>query len=133
MTVMEALNRVDALKPNNYTNSEKIQWLSTLDGLIKTKIIDTHEGDHRHRHRPGNGESISFEAYDEYNDLTKEMLVPAPYDEIYILWLVAKIDLSNGEYTKYNNSATAYNNVYNDFAKFYNRTHMPKSNGGYKL
>jgi hypothetical protein len=123
MTIMEALNRVDALKPNNYTNSEKIQWLSTLDGLVKKKIIDTHEG----------GEAISFEGYDEYSDLTKEMLVPAPFDDIYILWLSMKIDLSNGEYGKYNNTALAYNNAYNEYAKYYNRTNMPKGSKGYNL
>ena len=44
MTIIEAINRIDAIKPNNYTQQEKTSWLSTLDGVIKKEIIDTHEG-----------------------------------------------------------------------------------------
>ena len=44
MTIMEAINRIDAIKPNGYPQLEKIRWLSTLDGNIKANIIDTHEG-----------------------------------------------------------------------------------------
>ena len=43
MTIIEAINRIDELKPNSYTYLEKIGWLSKLDGTIKKNIIDTHE------------------------------------------------------------------------------------------
>lgn len=43
MTIIEAIQAVDSLKPNNYSELEKIQWLSELDGTIKAEIIDTHE------------------------------------------------------------------------------------------
>ena len=43
MTVMEAINHVDAVKPNGYSQNEKIRWLSYLDGIVKKEIIDTHE------------------------------------------------------------------------------------------
>ena len=117
MTVLEALNRIEILKPNGYSHTEQIKWLSTLDGNIKKTIIDTHEG----------GEDIAFTPYSE-TDLTKEMLVPAPYDELYIHWLEAKIDYANGEYAKYQNSKTMYNDAFSDFERYYNRTHMPKGN-----
>ena len=116
MTIMEALHRADSLKPNNYSNPEKIKWLSILDGIIKTEIIDTHEG----------GEDVVFNGYEEDVTLTTELLVPAPYDDIYIQWLAMQIDLTNGEYAKYNNSASVYNNTYHSYATYYNRTHMPK-------
>jgi uncharacterized OB-fold protein len=41
MTIMEAIHAIDSLKPNSYSESDKIRWLSTLDGLIKIEIIDT--------------------------------------------------------------------------------------------
>ena len=44
MTIIEAINRIDNLKPNSYTQQDKVQWLSILDGIIKTEIIDTHQG-----------------------------------------------------------------------------------------
>lgn len=116
MTIIEAINRIDSLKPNSYTQPEKIDWLSTIDGVIKKEIIDTHEG----------SESVIFEGYDEETSLDTELLVPAPYDDIYLKWLEAQIDYTNGDTARYENSMIAYNTVYSTFARCYNRTHMPK-------
>ena len=116
MTIMDALYRIDELKPNGYSQTEKIKWLSSLDGVIKSEIIDTHEG----------GEDIVFKGYDEYADLNTVLLVPAPYDDIYLRWLEAQIDYVNGETGKYNNSLVAYNDAYDLYWRHYNRTHMPK-------
>ena len=116
MTIMGAINHIDSIKPNSYSQTEKVRWLSTLDGVIKKEIIDTHEG----------GESITFEGYEPDVALGTIMLVPAPYDDIYIKWLEAQIDYSNGETAKYNNSITMYNTAYSAFERYYNRTHMPK-------
>jgi hypothetical protein len=117
MTIMGAINHLDAVKPNGYSQVEKIRWLSQLDGVIKTEIIDTHEG----------GEKITFKEYNEMTPLTEELLVPHPYDEVYIRWLEAQIDYANGEYGKYNNSITMYNTALSAYEKYYNRTHKPIS------
>jgi hypothetical protein len=116
MTLMDAIYRIDNLKPNSYSQEDKIKWLSMLDGTIKAEIIDTHEG----------GEGVVFNGYNENTVLTTEMLVPHPYDDIYIRWLETQIDYHNGEYGKYNNSMAMYNTAYNAFANYYNRNHMPK-------
>lgn len=115
MTIMEILYRIDEVKPNSYSQSEKIKWLSSLDGVIKNEIIDTHEG----------GEDVVFSPYNEDTDLSTKLLVSAPYDDIYIRWLEAQIDYANGEYGKYNNSIAMYNTAYTAYANYYNRTHMP--------
>ena len=116
MTIIEAISRIDVLKPNSYPQSEKIKWLSTLDGIIKNELIDTHEG----------GDTISFTGYNDNTLLTTELLVPAPYDEVYLYWLESKIDYYNGEMTKYNNSITMFNTAYSNYEKIYNRDNMPK-------
>ena len=116
MTILEAVHKIDTVKPNSYTQPEKVKWLSTIDGIIKSEIIDTHEG----------GEDIVFEGYADDTDLDTMLLVPAPYDDIYIRWLEARIDYANGEINKYNNSLTAYNDAYDLYARYYNRNHMPK-------
>jgi hypothetical protein len=115
MTLIEAISRIDTIKPNTYTQPEKIKWLSTLDGVIKAEIIDTHEG----------AEDVSFSGYPESINLSTKLLVPAPYDDVYLRWLEMQIDYANGEYDKYDNSMTAYNTAYSAFARYYNRTHMP--------
>lgn len=116
MTIIEAIQAVDSLKPNTYSQPEKIQWLSELDGTIKAEIIDTHEG----------GEDIVFNGYDENTSLETELIVTAPYDRIYKSWLESRIDYTNGEFARYNNSVTVFNTDYLSFQRAYNRTHMPK-------
>ena len=116
MTIEEAISRIDALKPNTYTQEEKIEWLSTVDGIIKRQIIDTHE----------DGEDIVFEGYTEDTPLDTELIAGHPYDELYVDWLEAKIDYYNAEYARYNNSITRYNDVFQAYLNNYNRIHMPK-------
>ena len=119
MTIIEAVARVDAVKPNVYQQPEKIKWLSELDGIVKKEIIDTHEG----------GEGVTFSGYTEDVNPNTELLVPAPYDEVYIRFLEMRIDYANNEYGKYNNSLMMYNSAYNAYEKHYNRDHMPISRG----
>ena len=118
MTILDAIHRVNVVKPNSYGDVEKVKWLSVLDGLIKSEIIDTHEG----------GENVTFDRYDDETDLTTVLLVPPPYAKVYIHWLEAQIDYANGEYDKYENSMEMYNTAYTAYENYYNRTHMPKSN-----
>lgn len=115
MTIFEAVSRIDGLKHNTYTQSEKVAWLSRLDSMVKRLIIDTHEG----------GENVTFEGYTDKTDIMTELLVPAPFDEVYIRWLEAQIDYANGEYGKYNNSILMYQTAYDGYANWYNRNFMP--------
>ena len=85
MTIMEAIQRINTVKPNGYDQPQKIKWLSTLDGIVKEEIIDTHEG----------GENVAFDGYTVETNLLTELLVPAPYDDIYIRYLEMQIDYAN--------------------------------------
>jgi hypothetical protein len=116
MKIIEAINRIDALKHNTYSQTDKVNWLSTLDSMAKTHVIDTHEG----------AEDVIFTGYDDSTDLQTELLMPAPYDEAYLRWLEAQIDYHNGEYGKYNNAVDMFNTSYESYQSYYNRTHMPK-------
>lgn len=115
MTIAEAIQSINTLMPNSYSETEKIDWLSRLDGLVKREIIDTHEG----------YESVTFDGYTSSTETSTELLVPAPYDEMYIYWLESKINYHNLEYNKYNNSVEMFNTCYKNYANYYNRIHMP--------
>lgn len=119
MTIIEAINKLDALKFNTYTQADKVGWLSKLDNAVKLQIIDTHEG----------ADNVSFTGYTMNTPLDTVLLVPAPYDEVYLRWMESQIDYHNGEYDKYNNSIIMYNTAFNAFAKHYNLHHMPLSRG----
>lgn len=115
MTIIEAINNIDSLKPNAYTQTDKIRWLSRLDGKVKSELIDTHEGSN----------DTAFNGYDDDTSLETELLIPYPYDEVYSLWLEAQIDYANNEYGRYNNSMSMFNAIYSAFERWYNRNHMP--------
>ena len=119
MTIAEVISKVDSLKPNTYTPEDKVGWLSTLDARVKSQIIDSHEGCCE----------SPFHGYDSLLDQETELLVPAPYDEMYLRWLEAMIDYHNSEDDRYNNAITLFNNAYEGYKKHYTRTHMPKSHG----
>lgn len=116
MKLDKLLQRIDQQKPNAYTRQEKIAWVNSLEGMVKVKIIDTHEQEE--------GEEIELHEYTD-DDGDAELLVPAPYDDIYLYWLEAKIDYANAEYGKYNNSMAMYNNLWSEYSRDYNRKHLP--------
>lgn len=114
MKIIEAINRIDSLKHNTYTESDKVAWLSELDSMVKVEVIDTHEGE------------CTFTGYDDLTDPQTELLIPAPYDKAYLLWMEAQIDYYNHENESYNNAADSFNTIYEQFKNYYNRTHKPK-------
>ena len=115
MTILEAIHRVDALRHNTFTQEEKVQWLAQVDALIDREVIRTHEGSGEH----------SFRVYDEQTPLEQELLVPPPFDELYLHYLCAMMDYHNAEFDRYNRSMGLYQAVMTAFTNFYNRTHLP--------
>lgn len=116
MTIQECIDRVDSLKPNQYTIKEKVEWLSFIELRIINDVLKTHEG--------YDGRYDLFTGYSE-DKLTITMIAPSPYDRLYTKYLEMKIDEANGETTRYNNSATMFNTYYADYKKYYNKGHMP--------
>lgn len=110
MTVIEAINIIDALKPNAFTRDDKLRWLNEVDGIVQKAIIDTHEG---------GAEWTEHTADDDV------LLVVAPYTSLYIYWLDSRIAYYNRESVAYNNAIAAYNTALSAYTNFYNRTHMP--------
>ena len=114
MKIIEAINKIDSLKHNTYSQSDKVGWLSELDYMVKLEVIDTHEGD------------AAFTGYNDTTDPQTELLIPAPFDKAYLLWLEAQIAYYNEEYEKYNNAMAMFQTAYEGYKNYYNRTNMPK-------
>ena len=119
MKIVEAINKIDSLMHNTYSQLDKVAWLSDLDSDVKRLIIDTHEG----------AEAVTFTGYGDITDLQTELLIPSPFDSVYLRWLEAQIHYHNGEYDRYNNAIIMYNTAFDSFAAYYNRTHKPLSQG----
>lgn len=116
MTVAQAIDRTDRLKPNSYAYADKLVWLSQLDGTIKREMIDTHEG----------GTAAEFVPYTADNDPERVLLAEAPYDEMYIHYLSSQIDYFNGEYDRFNNSNAMFESAFSAFRNAFNREHSAK-------
>lgn len=114
MKISQVIATVNELKPNDY-EKEKINWLSTLDMQIKTEVLDGYE----------ENENLEFNGYDQDVSTETELLVPAPFDEMYIYYLLAKIDYHNNEFDKYNINITTFDTLFDNYRRNYIRTHKP--------
>lgn len=117
MTIEEAVSLADKLKPNQYDFETKVDWLSELDGMIFHEVMLTHE----------NPPLLDFHGY-EHAETCTALLVPFPYEEVYVAYIHSQIDRENGETPKYNQSATAFNEAYSRYANWYSRTHRTLPN-----
>lgn len=151
MTVIDAINEVDNLKPNMYEVEEKIKWLSRLDVRIFEEVLATHilSDAEKARFLPENPEPapeqddtaywaldlqrryprlqlerLVFNGYGP-GDTGETLLVGEPYDELYSCWLAGQIDWHNMEYDSFNANNARFESLYSDFRNAFNRTHKP--------
>lgn len=115
MTVQQIITRVDELRPNQYTNAQKIEWLAELDDIIWHEVVLTH---------------AIPDGLDEYvpyteDEMTATLLAPDRYCGLYEYWLYAKMDAANMEMDKYANDMALYNAYYSQYERAWNREHMP--------
>lgn len=115
MTIQEAIDRVDMIKPNQFSFDQKLAWLSELDGKVFKELILTHE----------NAVDPDYIGYDAETPTDTQLLVPFPYTDVYFFYLCSQIGLGNAEIAKYNNDKQLFNNAYLTYSDYYTRTHMP--------
>lgn len=112
MTLQEAIDRVNHLKPNQYTVPDMIKWISELDGRVYHEILSHFAN------------APEWEPYTENTNTSIQLLVPEPYSNIYEYYLSAMIDRWNGEYDRYNNEIDQFNEVFIAFGNRYRKTHL---------
>lgn len=115
MTIQTAIGLADLTRPNAFEPELKRFWLSHLDGQIQAELLEPH------------GRSADFTGYAADADPeTTQLLVPWPFDDLYVRYLVMRIDLENGELERYNCDAAAFNRIYASWASWYTHHHMPQ-------
>lgn len=122
MTVGDAITMLDNLKPNHYTDTNKIKWLQDLDHKLYLDVVCAHF-------------LLPGESFEEPNypgaqtPKTCTLLVPDPYaTDLYYHWLAAKVDENNMEIGQYNQSIALWNQDYDIWSGAWHRSHMPKGN-----
>lgn len=133
MTPNKAIEIVDRLKPNAYSEEDKLRWINELEGMAKRLVFQWDETYLKELKAQFESEQITEEEYKELvaktkpyvypDDMDTELLITDPFDDVYTLFLDAKIDYHNREYGNYNNSAMMFESRYNEFKKAYIREH----------
>lgn len=113
MTISAAIAACDRMRPNTFAYGEKEAWLRELEARICEEIIRTHEG----------AEAFLAGRAQEGEDA---LLASSPHESLYLFYLLARIDLMNGETARYNESAALFNAQYDAFSAAYNRAHRPR-------
>ena len=114
MTPRKVIQRVDEAKPNAFPEEVKFEWLMALEGRIAADVLLA---------TPEELERIMRRGFADGMD--EELLVKAPHDELYVLYLKAYIDKENGEYNRYADSRQLYNEAYGNFVRYWGRTYEP--------
>ncbi|MBQ6864142.1 MAG: hypothetical protein IJO14_07890 [Clostridia bacterium] len=115
MTIRMAISRFDTLYPNEIPYERKIEWLSELDGRVHEEIIALHEG----------APPTAFTGYIMATPGNTELLVPFPFDKLYIEYMHAMLELVRSNAAQYNNCMQLAALTFDSFAAEYNREHMP--------
>jgi len=113
MVIRDVIEWTDEIKPNAFNDRVKVEWLSALDGRIAADVLLLAPAE------------VAALPYLYPRDMDTVMLVSPPHDDIYSLWLAAKVDEANGEYNKFANSAAIFNAHYSSFVRWFADTYAP--------
>ena len=106
MTIRDVIEAADLAQPNELEQELKTAWLAALEEQLRLELYETHENPPP--------ESCALSA-------------PQAYRDLYLRYLLMRIALEQGEYTRYNNAARLFDAHYRAYAGWYCRTHRPKA------
>ncbi len=107
-TLQQALTRIDAICPNAWDETAKLLWLNECESMIQTRILGT-----------APEQCIT---YDADTDRSTKLLVPAPFDRLYVYYVIAMCNYAAHETAHYTDSMMLFNAALDEYAKWYQRT-----------
>lgn len=106
-TLQQALTRIDAICPNAWDETAKLLWLNECESMIQTRIL-------------GAAPEACI-TYDADTDRSTALLVPAPFDRLYVYYVIAMCDYAAHETAHYADSMMLFNAALDEYAKWYQR------------
>jgi hypothetical protein len=110
MIASKVIETVDRLKPNTFEDEDKFRWINELEGMVQKLVLQS--------------ETIKELTYPE--DLSKTLIIEAPFDNLYEMYVSTQIDLYDKNYDEYNNSAEIFEQQFTEYKKAYIRKHKAK-------
>ena len=116
MTLQEAIQAADAVKPNAFSEAAKTRWLNEAEGKVQLEV----------QLRPT--EDLRFYAWP--GDASETLLAAPPHDKLYPAYLAAMIDFANGDYDRYQATAAMFNSHFGDYMRWYAQNLRPADREG---
>lgn len=116
MKLGKIIELVNELKPNAYSEEHLTRWVTDVENYAIEGVFNRIDG-----------RNYEYVQYEYEKDRETELLIPEPYEEVYVHYLCSKIDYWDREMEAYNNSASMYNAAYKNFAAYMRRNYRPKS------
>lgn len=160
MTINEAIARSDELRLNALEPRQKAAWLEELEGQLEewirpgTRGLTTERSgriaglqgrqtacevggvrspsDHPdvQLDSPGDKEQGQGGCWPEEDPV---LLLSGPYEELYVLYLICKIDYYNQDLELCANDMTQYNQVMSEARAWWRRNHRPRNTGNWEV
>ena len=135
MTVAEIIEQYNTERPNQASDELKIGWLKKCEQMIINEVIISHEHDLTDEDKVSlsvHGSTLKItpagllESHMDGFDLDTEMLVPAPYDDLYLWYLDQRVGYTQADTKRYNMAVVQYNNALLSYQQYFNRTYKTK-------
>lgn len=108
MTIQEAINKANELRPNPISADTKVDYLNELNAQI--------------------AETMGVDMPDKLTaQSTEDLLMPYPYEQVYVLYLTAMIDNAQEEFALFNNDMVLFNQAMHEALAWWRRHHKKES------
>ena len=111
MTLKSAIDYIDSIRPNAFTDEQKTMWINEIEGKVQSEIL---------LFAPSQMISYSYQ-----NDMDTELLAAPPHDNVYTSYLCAMLDFAHAEYNRYNNSMQLFNANFNEYMRWFAKHYRP--------
>ena len=101
MTVKEIIEYTDKVRPNDFDQTIKLDWINQVDGIVQAEIM-----------------KIPPEKIRRLTVNTDTLSVKHPYCEMYSLYVIAMLHLFTGNTEGYESFSKAYNDAMSRYAKY---------------
>ena len=115
MTLGEMVERIIRLRGQQYDTDIMVGWLNEIEGQVVEEVING-----------AVGLDITFEPLMYEEDAERELTIPDRFQDVYINYLLSKIDFSNQETERYNNDVIMFNSAFEAYTAWFRRNHIPK-------
>ena len=115
MRLGELIETVIRTRGRQYSEDIMTGWLNEIEGQVIDEVINKAEG-----------YDLEFKPMTYDLDAERELSVPDRFQDVYINYMLSKIDFHNQETERYNNDVVMYNSASDAFASWFKQNHMPK-------